>query len=379
MIAYLDNAATTRVCDEAAAACMKAMTECYGNPSSLHRMGLDAELLVTDARKTIAGAMGAQPEQIVFTSGATEANNTLIMGAAKAYGRRRRTIVASAVEHPSVAETLKALENEGFKVKRIGVLPDGTVDADAFIDAVNDETLLATCMYVNNETGAIMPVDRIFSAIKYRYPECITHTDAVQGFMKYPVKVSALHTDLVTVSGHKIQAPKGVGAMYIRKGIRIPPRNIGGGQERGQRSGTEAVPLIAAFGAAVKAQCGSMDTALSNARALNDHLRGKLSTLPYVHINSDENCSPYILNFSVEGVRSEIMLHFLETKNVFVSSGSACSKGVKSGVLAAMGLPDKLGDSALRISFCRTSSWGETDQLFNALREGYMSVAHVNG
>ena len=372
---YLDNAATTKVCEEAAEAAVKAMRETYGNPSSLHRMGLDAELLVTDARKAVAQALSAAPEQITFTSGATESNNTLILGAARAYGRRKKTIVASSVEHPSVEETLRVLENDGFTVKRVKPRADGRVDMVDYLYAVDSDTFLATCMYVNNETGAVNPVADIFEAVKHKQPDCITHTDAVQAFLKLPVKVAAMNADLVTVSGHKVHAPKGIGAMYIKKGIRIPALITGGGQEKGLRSGTESVPLISAFGAAVNAQLKNIDTAYKNARMLNDRLRTLLAPLDFITINSDKDaCIPYILNFSVQGIRSEIMLHFLESKKVYVSSGSACSKGKHSRVLSEMGISDKLADSAIRVSFSKMSAWGELDQLTGALREGYMTL-----
>ncbi|MCI7768510.1 MAG: cysteine desulfurase [Oscillospiraceae bacterium] len=376
MPAYLDNAATTKPCEEAVKACTAAMTENYGNPSSLHKIGLNAELAVTDARKALAAALVCQPECITFTSGATEANNTLILGAAENYGKRRKKIVVSAVEHPSVEETMKLLEKNGFEVVRIKPQRDGSVDADEFISAVDYNTCLASCMYVNNETGAIMPVKRIFSQIKKKCPECITHCDAVQAFMKIPIKTADLNADLITVSGHKVHAPKGVGAMYIRKGIRIAPRMIGGGQEKGLRSGTESVPLISAFGAAVRTQLPTIGTANSNAEELCGRLRKKLSALDYITINSnaEEQC-PFILNFSVSGIRSEIMLHFLESRNIYVSSGSACSKGGHSSVLTAMGIPDKTADSAIRVSFSRMSSCGEVEALVTAIQEGYLSLA----
>lgn len=374
--AYLDNAATTKPCEEAVNACINAMTENYGNPSSLHKAGLNAELAVSEARKAIAAALVCQPECITFTSGATEANNTLIIGAAENYGKRKKKIIVSAVEHPSVDETMKYLEKNGFEIVRIKPQHTGEIDADEFISAVDDNTVLVSCMMVNNETGAIMPVKKIFSSIKRSYPECITHCDAVQGFMKLTIKAAELNADLITVSGHKVHAPKGIGAMYIRKGIRIAPRMLGGGQEKGQRSGTEAVPLISAFGAAVRAQLPTVRTAYSNAEELNARLRKKLSSLDYITINSnaEEQC-PYILNFSVKGIRSEIMLHFLESKNIYVSSGSACSKGGHSSVLTAMGIADKTADSAIRISFSRFSSCGEVEALITAIQEGYLSLA----
>lgn len=376
MPAYLDNAATTKPCEEAVNACVAAMTENFGNPSSLHKIGVNAEIAMTEARKAIAAALVCQPECITFTSGATEANNTLILGAAANYGRRRKRIIVSAVEHPSVDETMKYLEARGYEVVRIAPLRSGEIDADEFMDAMNNEVFLVSCMMVNNETGAVMPVKKIFSQVKKFYPECITHCDAVQGFLKYPIKTADLCADLITISGHKVHAPKGVGAMYIRKGIRIAPRMIGGGQEKGLRSGTESVPLISAFGAAVRKQLPEIATAFSNAEEINSRLRKKLAALDYITINSNaENQSPYILNFSVKDIRSEIMLHFLESKGVYVSSGSACSKGAHSGVLIAMGINDKNADSAIRVSLSKTSSFGDIELLVSALQEGYLRLA----
>lgn len=374
MMTYLDNAATTRVCEEAAQAAVDAMRENYGNPSSLHRMGLDAELILTSARKSMAKALSVTPETITFTSGATESNNTLLLGAAHTYGKRHRTIVASSIEHPSVEETLQCLEAEGFIVKRVKPRSDGSINLTDFLYAVDNDTFLATCMYVNNETGAINDIGEIFSAVKFKQPDCITHTDAVQGFLKLPMKASDMSADLITVSGHKIHAPKGIGAMYIKRGIRIPPLLHGGGQEKGLRSGTESVPLIAGLGAAVEAQLPNIPTAYKNAQMLGDRLRTQLSALPFVTINSGSNCSPYVMNISIQGIRSEIMLHFLESRHVYVSSGSACSKGKTSRVLTEMGLDAKLADTSLRISFSKMSAWGEIDLFVTALREGYMKL-----
>ncbi len=378
MIAYLDNASTTRVSDEAAAAAMKAMTENYGNPSSLHRIGLNAELAITEARKIIAGALGTVQESIFFTSGATEANNTILYGAAENYGRRKSTVVASSVEHPSVEEALKKLEGRGFKVKRVQPRPDGRIYTADLMECVDHDTFLVSCMLVNNETGSVNPVDDIFAAVKQRFPDCLTHTDASQAFLKLPLKASALSADLITVSGHKVHAPKGIGAMYIAKGVRIAPAFAGGGQEKGIRPGTEAVPLICAFGAAAKSQAASIDTAYKNALQLNMTLRKALDGLDYVTVNSDvRTSSPYIINFSVEGIRSEVMLHFLESRNVFVSSGSACSKGKRSRVLAEMGISEEDADSAIRVSFSKMSSWGEVDMLVSAIKEGALTLEKV--
>ena len=374
---YLDNAATTRPCEPAVSAVFRNMVEDYGNPSSLHKIGLTAEQNVTEARKAVAAALVCDPQCVTFTSGATECNNTAIFGAAKNYGKRKKKIVVSAIEHPSVAEPIKYLEEkEGFEVVRIKPSRDGEIDAEDFIEAVDENTCLASCMLVNNETGAIQPVRKIFSHIKRDFPECITHCDAVQGFMKMPIKSAEIFADVIVVSGHKVHAVKGVGAMYIRKGIRIAPLLLGGGQEKNLRSGTESVPLIAGFGAAIRALMPTVGVAHENAEKISAYLLKKLSKLDYVTVNSTaENSSPYIINFSVEGIRSEIMLHFLESRDIYVSSGSACAKGAHSSVLTAMGVSDKLADSAIRVSICRTTTMGEIDVLVTALQEGWQSLA----
>ena len=374
---YLDNAATTRPCEPAVSAVFQNMVEDYGNPSSLHKIGLTAEQNVTEARKAVAAALVCDPQCVTFTSGATECNNTAIFGAAKNYGKRKKKIVVSAIEHPSVAEPLKYLEEkEGFEVVRIKPSRGGEISAEDFIEAVDENTCLASCMLVNNETGAIQPVRKIFSRIKRDFPECITHCDAVQGFMKMPIKSAEIFADVIVVSGHKVHAVKGVGAMYIRKGIRIAPLLLGGGQEKNLRSGTESVPLIAGFGAAIRALMPTVGVAHENAEKISAYLLKKLSKLDYVTVNSTaENSSPYIINFSVEGIRSEIMLHFLESRDIYVSSGSACAKGAHSSVLTAMGVSDKLADSAVRVSICRTTTMGEIDVLVTALQEGYQSLA----
>ena len=374
---YLDNAATTRPCEPAVSAVFHNMVEDYGNPSSLHKIGLTAEQNVTEARKAVAAALVCDPQCVTFTSGATECNNTAIFGAAKNYGKRKKKIVVSAIEHPSVAEPIKYLEEkEGFEVVRIKPSRGGEISAEDFIEAVDENTCLASCMLVNNETGAIQPVRKIFSRIKRDFPECITHCDAVQGFMKMPIKSAEIFADVIVVSGHKVHAVKGVGAMYIRKGIRIAPLLLGGGQEKNLRSGTESVPLIAGFGAAIRALMPTVGVANENAEKISAYLLKKLSKLDYVTVNSTaENSSPYIINFSVEGIRSEIMLHFLESRDIYVSSGSACAKGAHSSVLTAMGVSDKLADSAVRVSICRTTTMGEIDVLVTALQEGWQSLA----
>lgn len=377
MAIYLDNAATTRPCEPAVSAVFQNMVEDYGNPSSLHGMGITAEKNISEARKSIAAALVCDPQCIVFTSGATECSNMAVFGIAKNYGKRKKKIVISAIEHPSVAEPVKYLEEkEGFEVVRVKPARNGVVQEEDFISAVDENTCLASCMMVNNETGAIQPVRKIFATVKREYPECITHCDAVQAFMKMPMKASELYADVIVVSGHKVHAVKGVGAMYIRKGIRVAPLILGGGQEKDLRSGTESVPLISGFGAAVRALMPTMRTATENAEQIRAYLLKKLAKLDFVTVNSEaECCSPFITNFSVEGIRSEIMLHFLEETGIYVSSGSACSKGAHSSVLTAMGLSDSLADSAIRVSISRTTTMGEIDVLVTNIQKGHDSLA----
>lgn len=374
MEVYLDNAATTKPCGEAAAAAMEAMTDKYGNPSSLHRAGLAAQLLMDGARKTIADSVGADSGCIYFTSGATECNNLALRGASAAYGRKRKKIVISSVEHPSVDETASDLESRGFEVTRVSPREDGRFYAADFVSACDDETCLISMMYVNNETGYILPVKETFSAVKRRFPDIITHTDCVQAYMKLPVKASALCADLISLSAHKVHGVKGVGALYIKKGVRVIPTVTGGKQEKGIRSGTESVPLIAAFGAAVKKLVPTITERYEKVSGLKAYLLDKLSGIEGVTVNSPEDGSPYVVNISAVGKRSEIMLHFLESKEIYVSSGSACSKGQQSGVLGQFGIKDKRADSALRISMTAETTEAELDMFCEALREGMEKV-----
>ena len=374
MEVYLDNAATTKPCAEAVEAAVAAMTDNYGNPSSLHRVGLNAQLIMDSARKTIADSIGADSGCIYFTSGATESNNLALRGASAAYGRKRKKIVISAVEHASVEETAADLEKKGFEVVRVSPREDGRYYSADFLNACDDNTCLISMMYVNNETGYIMPVKETFAAVKRKYPDIITHTDCVQAYMKLPVKASALCADLISLSGHKIHGAKGVGAIYIKKGVRVLPVVTGGKQEKGIRSGTESVPLIAAFGAAVKKLVPTIAERYEMVSGLKAYLLEKLGDIEGVAVNSPEDGSPYVVNISAGGKRSEIMLHYLESKEVYVSSGSACSKGQQSGVLGQFGIRDKRADSALRISMTAETTEAELDMFCEALREGMENV-----
>lgn len=373
---YLDNSATTRVCDEAAQKALELMTKCYGNPSSLHTMGLRAEEAMTAARRSIAAMLGAEEKNITFTSGGTESNNLALFGAAYALRRRGNRIVTTAVEHHSVLHAAQQLEKEGFEV--IYLQPDaaGNIPAKAIFDAVNSKTILVSMMAVNNETGVIFPVETAAAAIRRAKAPALLHVDAVQAFGKMPLRPAKLGVDLMSISGHKVHAPKGIGALYVKTGVRILPRTFGGGQEKDLRPGTESVPLIGAFGAAVDAMPPMAEEAAA-VQLLNRRLREELAALPDVNIHSPENGLPYILNFSAGRVRAETMLHFLAQRGIYVSSGSACAKAARSHVLSAMGLPAAEIDSSLRVSFSRYNTEEDVAALAVALKEGLQTLAHA--
>lgn len=371
---YFDNSATTRTSDSAAREALRIMTEIYGNPSSLHRKGLEAEHELKAARETVARSIGAESEEIYFTSGGTEANNTAVLGAAAALRRRGKRIVTTAVEHSSVMESMKRLEGEGFEVVYLPPDSSGRVSSEDVFSAVTKDTILVSMMLVNNETGAVQPVEAVRRAIRTSGSPALFHIDAVQAYMKMPVSVKKLGADLISVSAHKINGPKGVGALYVRRGARIIPLHLGGEQQSRIRPGTEPLPLICAMAQAVKEHTPAGGGA-EKVRELNRYLRGRLSALDGVVINSDEDCSPYILNFSAVGIRSETMLHFLEEDGIYVSSGSACAKGHKSHVLSAMGLPAERIDSAVRVSFCDSNTAEEADIFVNKLETGLSVLA----
>lgn len=370
---YLDNSATTRVSERAAKKAFDIMTTEYANPSSLHSFGFSAAKQLECARENVAKALGADPSEIIFTSGGTEANNLAILGTVEALRRRGNRIITTAAEHSSVYDTMLKLQKDGFDV--VFITPDecGNINPLEVINAADEKTILVSIMLTNNETGANYPVKEIFTQIKRRFPQAILHTDAVQAFGKCEIKVSKLSCDLLTVSGHKIHAPKGVGALYVKKGVRLIPQTIGGSQEKKLRTGTESTPLICAFGTA----CEEIDLNknIQIAKELNAYLRDKLSSMEGIKINSPEDASPFVLNFSVLGIRSETMLHHLASKGVYVSSGSACSKGAKSHVLSSMGLADDIIDSAIRVSFSKHNTISDCDALLEALTDGMNTLA----
>jgi cysteine desulfurase len=371
---YLDNSATTQVLPSVAQKAVELMVEEFGNPSSLHTRGFRARKLLEEARSQVAQALGAQPEEITFTSGGTESNNLVLFGAAQARRRLGNKIVTTAVEHDSVLNPCRALEQQGFEVVYLKPDKDGRLPEEALMEAIDEKTILVSVMLVNNETGAIFPVEAAAKAIRRKKAPALLHTDAVQGFGKLPFTVKKLGVDLLTLSGHKIHAPKGIGALYMKKGTRILPRTLGGGQERGLRSGTESVPLICALGEAVK-QLPPAQEALGRVGELSALLRRELAQLPQVTVHSPEEGLPYVLNFSAGRVRGETMLHFLAERGVYVSSGSACGKAKPSHVLEAMGLPKEQVESALRVSFSRFSTSEDVEALVEGLKLGLENLA----
>lgn len=371
-IHYLDNSATTAVCKAAAEKALYMMTENYGNPSSLHKMGIRAEEEVENAREIIAGSLSAEAKDIIFTSGGTEGNNTVLFGAAQALRRRGDRIIISAVEHPSVYESAGRLKELGYDVQHAPVSTYGKVDIEALKALLTDKTILVSVMTVNNETGAIQPIERIAKLVHKNCPEALFHTDAVQAYCKMPLKPKKWGADLMTVSAHKVHGAKGSGALYISDKARITPLLYGGEQQHKRRPGTESSPLIAAFGAAV-AEADTTKTT-EYIRELNTYAVSKLSELDGVSINSPTDALPYIINISVEGIRSETILHHLESFGVYVSSSSACAKGKRSYVLAAMGLTDSRVDSSIRISFSKYNTRDDIDALISGLESGIRSL-----
>lgn len=346
---YLDNAATTKPSENAVKAMLSA-AELFGNPSSLYRLGLDSEKLIKNSRETIAKMLGAESKHIYFTSGGTEANNTALFGEARGRGKLGKHIITTSIEHPSVLETAHQLEKEGFEVTYLGVDADGRIDINEFEKSLRPDTILVSVMHVNNETGVIQPVDRLKSIMRQKSPNAVLHCDCVQSFGKLDVKPKLWGADLISISAHKIHGFKGSGALYVND-TKFRPLIYGGEQQNGVRPGTENVGGIASFGAAA-AECDCDNTKLLKLRTL---LKNKLAEkTENIKINgSDEYNSGSVLNVSFIGIKAEILLHALEARGIYVSTGSACSshKPQPSHVLTAMGLDNREVGGAVRFSF----------------------------
>lgn len=349
-----------------------ALKENWGNPSSLHILGMNAEILLEDARQTVANSIGAADKELIFTSCGTEANNTAIMSALHRKNRGNR-IITTSIEHPSVLNAVEMLKNFGFEIVYLKPKPDGVIDLNDLKNALNDKTVLVSIMLVNNEIGSIEPIKEAAELTHKLAKNAYFHCDAVQAYGKMPIDVKNLGVDLLTASGHKIHAPKGIGFLYCSQHTHIAPFILGGGQERGMRSGTESVPLINALAGAVKS-LPDINKQLKIQKELYDYLKNLLSESGIATVNSTDNGLPYVMNISVNGYRSETLLHYLESKNIFVSSGSACSKGNTSYVLKEIGKDNKAIDSALRISFSRYNTKDDVDTFVSELKAAVKSL-----
>lgn len=357
--AYLDNSATTFVCKEAAQEMQKAVSDLWGNPSSLHQKGIEAQEVLTSARKAVAKELCCDAKEIIFTSGGTQGNNIAVFGAAHALKRKGNKVITTTVEHPSVAKAFERLADEGFEVVLIGVDKYGKANIEELKNEIDENTILVSMMAVNNELGTIEPVKEIKSIIKEKASPALFHIDAVQAFGKLPLNVKKLGADLMTVSSHKIHGPKGAGALFVKNGVRLLSPVVGGEQERDIRPGTEPMPAIAGFYGAIKAL--SPKDSLQKITALRDEFVEKLKKVDGVVINSGEDALPYIVNISLPGLPSEVVLNFLSDMEIYVSSGSACAKGHRSPVLTAAGLESKLVNSSVRISMSRFTTKEELD------------------
>jgi cysteine desulfurase len=367
---YLDNSATTQPYPQVIERMARMMEENYGNPSSLHRRGFQAEKEVSAARKQVADSLRCQPEEICFTGSGTEADNLALFGTARALRRQGNHILTTAVEHPAVLQCCHRLEEDGFQVDYIPMTSQGELDMEFALSHLRPETILCSIMLVNNELGSIFPVERFKAAMQAAGSRGLLHTDCVQAYGKLPFTPKKLGADLVTLSAHKIHGPKGVGALYIRKGVRLAPHLCGGGQERGLRSGTENTYGIVGFGAAVEETFAQLPQHIAHLRDLKEYTLSRLPEVENCVVNSPTKGAPHLLHLSLPGLRSEIMLHQLESMGIYVSSGSACSAKSHraSHVLTQAGLSDTLLDSALRISFGAFNTREDCDALIEGLK-----------
>ncbi|MCM1114224.1 MAG: cysteine desulfurase [Clostridium sp.] len=374
MMTYLDNSATTKPCKKCVDAVNRMLTENWGNPSSLHNLGIHAMKEVILARTAIAESIGADREEIVFTSGGTEANNLAVFGAVKARKRSGNKIVTTAIEHESVLQSIQELEKQGYEVTYLQPDMYGNISEKQLYDAIDDKTILVSMMYINNEVGSVMPVDKISRAVKRANSPALIHIDCVQAYGKININAKKLGADLLTISAHKIHGPKGIGALYINKSANLTNQNFarvfGGEQERKLRPGTESAPLIAGFAAAVS-EIDLSPAQKNKILDLNAYAKSRLSTIEGITFNSGDNASPYIINIYVPTfMRSQTILQELSSNyDIYVSNGSACAKGKKSHVLSAMQLSNEILDKSIRISFSKNNTKEDVDALVSALED----------
>lgn len=371
---YLDNASTTRPSKRVKEAVLAAL-ERFGNPSSMHRLGIEAEKIIANTAASVSGILGVRSEDIYFTSGGTEANNTAILGYCRRNKKRGQHIITTKIEHMSVLEPFKKLSDEGFDVTYIGTDENGCIKLEELENVLRADTIFLSCMWVNNETGVIQPIDKLKELMKKHSPNAVLHVDAVQAFGKIECKPKKYGIDMLSLSGHKIHGIKGAGALYIKNGINIDPFVIGGGQQKNMRSGTENVVGIAALGAACSELC--VLDGIHETESLKNRLADEIMTnIENVRINGAGNVSPYILNVSFMGIKAEILLHALEAHDIFVSTGSACStnKPMPSHVLTAMGCKKEEIMGAVRFSFGDKISTEDIEKVVGVLKQEVLQI-----
>lgn len=370
---YLDNSATTRPYDEVVDIMSKIYREDYGNPSSKHQKGVDSESYVKEAKEIIAKSLKASVKEILFTSGGTESDNTALIGCAMAGKRRGNHIITTKIEHPAILETTEYLRKQGFEITYLNVDKYGIVDLEQLKSSLTHETIIVSVMHTNNEIGAVQPLEEIGKIIKAFDKDILFHVDAVQGYGKYNVNPKKACIDLMSVSGHKIHGPKGIGFLYIKEGTKMLPYILGGGQQGGMRSGTENVPAIAGLGLAAKMIYENLDEDRERMYSLRERLIEGISDIDGLQINghSGRDTAPHIVSISVKNVRSEVLLHALEDRGIYVSSGSACAsnKNTVSDTLRAIGLDKSFLDSTIRISLSIFNTSEEIDDTIKAMKE----------
>ena len=372
---YLDNSATTKPCAEAVEAMMNALTDGWGNPSALYQFGIDAAHAMRAARTKVAAALGAEPDRVFFTSGGTEADNWALLSTAKRFGKKNKHIISTAVEHHAILNTLKELEAQGFEVTYLQPDELGRITPDSLKAALRKDTILVSIMMVNNETGAVMPIDKMAKLTHRLCPDAIFHTDAVQGFLKVPFQAKTLGADLISISSHKVHGPKGAGALYISPRLKsFPAMMLGGGQENGFRSGTEGTPAIFGFAAACAAASFTFKDDIKREKALLDGCIEKLSALEGIKINGAHE-APHILSLSIPGVPTQNTINILQDAGICVSAGSACAKGHRSHVMTAMNLSPEIIDGSFRVSICRDTTEDELNRLVEVIRQDILPRA----
>lgn len=366
---YLDNSATTKPCAEAVAAMTAALTENWGNPSALYGFGIDAAKLLRTARMQVAAAMGAEPDRVFFTSGGTEADNWALFSTAKRFGKKKKHIITTAIEHHAILHAMQELEHQGFEVTYLQPDGEGRVTLAQLKEALRPDTFLVSIMMVNNEAGSVMPIAQMAKLVHKLNPDAVFHTDAVQGFLKVPFQAKSLGADLISVSSHKVHGPKGAGALYISPRLKsFPALLVGGGQENNFRSGTEGTPAIFGFAAACGVGAATLKADIDREKGLLSYAIEKISSMEGIRINGAHE-APHILSLSVPGVPTQNTLNLLQEDGICISAGSACAKGHRSHVLSAMNLPPEVIDGAFRVSISRETTREEIDTLLKSLEE----------